>query len=74
MTIAAAVVPITISLGALPSGTVGTVYSQSIGVSGGTGPYSFAVSIGTLPAGLSSKPSTGPRPSWCSSSTLLAGS
>jgi hypothetical protein len=36
----------------LPGGTVGTAYSQTITGSGGTAPYTFAVTSGTLPAGL----------------------
>jgi hypothetical protein len=31
---------------------VGVVYSQQLAATGGTGPYTFAVSSGTLPAGL----------------------
>ncbi|WP_186395842.1 cadherin-like beta sandwich domain-containing protein [Stappia sp. TSB10GB4] len=38
--------------GALPTGQVGTAYSQSFTASGGTGPYSYAVTAGALPAGL----------------------
>ena len=37
----------------LPSGTVGTAYSQTITASGGTGPYTFSTVNGSLPAGLS---------------------
>lgn len=33
-------------------GTVGTVYSQTFKAAGGKGPYSFSVSNGSLPAGL----------------------
>jgi len=40
----------------LPGGTSGTAYSQSIGASGGTGPYSFAVTSGALPSGLTLSP------------------
>jgi Putative Ig domain len=36
----------------LPSGTVGTAYSQTIAVSGGTSPHSWSVTSGALPAGL----------------------
>ena len=36
----------------LPSGTVGTAYSQAFAASGGTPPYSWSVTAGTLPAGL----------------------
>ncbi|MGD0059075.1 MAG: putative Ig domain-containing protein [Verrucomicrobiia bacterium] len=37
----------------LTGGTVGTTYSQTITASGGTGPYSYADTLGTLPTGLS---------------------
>ncbi len=33
----------------LPSGVVGSAYNQTILASGGTAPYSFAVTTGTLP-------------------------
>lgn len=36
----------------LPAATIGTAYSQAATASGGTAPYSFLVSAGTLPAGL----------------------
>ncbi|MCA1713630.1 MAG: autotransporter domain-containing protein, partial [Gammaproteobacteria bacterium] len=37
----------------LPGGTAGTAYNQTITASGGTAPYTFAVTAGSLPAGLS---------------------
>jgi hypothetical protein len=37
----------------LPGGRVGTAYSQTLGATGGTQPYAWALSLGTLPAGLS---------------------
>ncbi|PZQ18412.1 MAG: autotransporter outer membrane beta-barrel domain-containing protein [Rhodanobacter denitrificans] len=37
---------------ALPAGTVGTAYSQALTASGGTAPYTYAISAGTLPGGL----------------------
>jgi Putative Ig domain len=43
---------LTVSPTTLPNGTVGTAYSQTITATGGTSPYTFAVSGGTLPAGL----------------------
>jgi hypothetical protein len=43
---------ISISPPTLPDGTVGVAYTQTLTGSGGTGPYSFGVSVGTLPAGL----------------------
>jgi len=45
--------------GALPGGTVGTAYSQTISASAGGSPYSYAVTAGALPAGLSLNTSTG---------------
>jgi hypothetical protein len=56
--IAAAPVPpgpcpvITLAPSPLPNGTVGAAYSQLITGSGGTAPYSFGVTVGTLPAGM----------------------
>ncbi len=37
----------------LPNGTQSTAYSQTVTASGGTGPYTFAITSGSLPAGLS---------------------
>ena len=51
--------PITLSPTSLPNGAVGTAYSQTISASGGTGGYSYSVSSGTLPAGLSLNSSSG---------------
>ncbi len=55
--------PPTLSIGtsSLPGGTVGTAYSQSVSVSasGGTTPYTWSISSGSLPAGLGISPSTG---------------
>jgi CSLREA domain-containing protein len=41
-----------VSPASLPNGTVGTAYSQQLTGTGGTPPITFAVSSGTLPAGL----------------------
>ncbi|WP_294254984.1 putative Ig domain-containing protein [uncultured Sphingomonas sp.] len=38
--------------GALPAATAGTSYSQSFTAGSGTAPYSYAITAGTLPAGL----------------------
>ena len=43
---------ITLSLGYLRAGAIGTPYNQTLTASGGTAPYSFSVSTGTLPAGM----------------------
>lgn len=44
--------PLTITTTSLPAGSVGARYSATIAASGGTSPCAFAVSTGTLPAGL----------------------
>jgi hypothetical protein len=43
----------------LPSGSVGGAYSQALTAVGGTPPYRWAVSSGTLPGGLALNPATG---------------
>ena len=43
---------IKISPASLPNGTVGTAYSQGLSSSGGTSPYSYSTSSGTVPPGL----------------------
>ncbi|HUR83688.1 MAG TPA: ice-binding family protein [Thermoanaerobaculia bacterium] len=50
---------ITLSPSALPPGTTGTPYAQSITPTGGTAPYTFAITSGALPLGLSLNPATG---------------
>ncbi|WP_439569863.1 putative Ig domain-containing protein [Sphingopyxis sp.] len=40
----------------LPNGTVGILYSAILTTDGGTAPYNYAVTAGTLPAGLSFDP------------------
>jgi len=47
---------ITLSPPTLPNGTVGVAYSQTIVGNGGTTPYTFAVTAGSLPAGLTLAP------------------
>ena len=44
---------ITLSPAAVPSAADGTAYSQAISASGGTSPYTFALTAGALPAGMS---------------------
>jgi hypothetical protein len=41
-----------VSASALPEGTVGTPYSSIIAATGGTQPYSWSISTGSLPSGL----------------------
>jgi hypothetical protein len=43
---------ITLSPATLPGGTVAVAYSQTITGNGGTAPYTFGVTVGTLPSGL----------------------
>jgi hypothetical protein len=51
--------PVTITTTSLPDGTIGTAYSQTLAATGGTTPYTWAVTTGTLPAGLTLAASTG---------------
>ena len=44
---------------AYPSGQVGVVYSSSLVATGGTPPYTYSISAGSLPSGLTLNPSTG---------------
>ncbi len=52
-TVNAAAVTITIAPATLPAATAGAAYSQTLTATGGASPYKFAVTTGTLPAGLS---------------------
>ncbi|WP_254064026.1 putative Ig domain-containing protein [Granulicella sp. S190] len=45
--------PLSLTLSSLPDATVGTPYTATIGVAGGTAPYSCVITAGLLPAGLS---------------------
>lgn len=51
--------PIVISPATLPQGMVGLAFSTTVTASGGLAPYTFTVSTGTLPAGLTLSASTG---------------
>ena len=50
---------ITLSPATLPDGNVGSAYNQTIVATGGTAPYTYAVSSGTLPSGLTLDSATG---------------
>ena len=53
LSIAVAGSALTVTTTSLPGGTVGTPYSQSLSATGGSGGYTWSVSAGSLPAGLS---------------------
>jgi hypothetical protein len=59
ITVNAALGPVTITTTSLPDATVGTAYSQTLGASGGTPPYTWSITTGTLPAGLTLDAATG---------------
>jgi uncharacterized protein YhjY with autotransporter beta-barrel domain len=49
-------VPVTVNPATVPGGTVAAAYSQTLTASGGVAPYSFAVTAGALPAGVTLAP------------------
>lgn len=60
LTIAAAgASPLSITTTSLPNGQVGTAYSTTLDATGGTTPYTWSLTSGTLPSGLSLNASTG---------------
>ena len=59
ITINAAAPPFAISTPSLPNGTIGTPYDQILSASGGTAPFTWSVSTGSLPTGLSLNATTG---------------
>jgi hypothetical protein len=50
---------VTITPASLPAGSTGASYNQSLSATPSSGNYTFAVTTGTLPAGLSLNPATG---------------
>ncbi|GAB2721942.1 hypothetical protein GCM10027038_20660 [Arthrobacter bambusae] len=56
---ASSTAPLAITTTSLPAGTVGQAYRAGLTSTGGTGPYTWAISAGTLPPGLALEPSTG---------------
>ena len=50
---------LSLSFPAPPAGTVGTAYTDTLTATGGTTPYTWSVSAGTLPAGITLNASTG---------------
>src|SRR5207248_710333 len=59
LSIVVSAAPPSISTGSLPSGTVGTAYSQTLAASSGTPPYTWSITGGTLPPGVALNSSTG---------------
>src|SRR5437588_4361290 len=53
LTVNASIPPLQLTSSQLPGGTVASTYSATLSASGGTSPYSWSVSSGTLPTGLS---------------------
>ena len=51
--------PLVISTQSLPGGTIGVPYSATLGATGGTTPYTWSVTNGLLPSGLSLNSATG---------------
>jgi hypothetical protein len=51
--------PLVVSSSSLAGGTVGSAYSATLTATGGESPYTWSVSVGALPAGLSLAASTG---------------
>jgi hypothetical protein len=42
----------TVNTSALPAGGIGAAYSQTLAVAGGTAPFTWSITVGTLPTGL----------------------
>jgi len=51
--------PVAITTASLPGGTVGNAYAATLAASGGTAPYKWTLTGGSLPSGLSLNPATG---------------
>jgi hypothetical protein len=57
--VAAAVTPVQITTTAIPAGQAGVAYSTMIQATGGTTPYSWSITSGALPAGVTLAAATG---------------
>ena len=55
----AAYAAVTVTPTTLPAGTLGVAYDETVIGNGGTGPYTFAITAGTLPTGISLDGTTG---------------
>lgn len=58
LTLTASASPLTVTPTTLPTATVGVAYSQKLTASGGVAPYTFALSLGSLPSGFTFTAST----------------
>jgi uncharacterized protein YhjY with autotransporter beta-barrel domain len=52
LTVAAPTIAVAPASAALPNGTVGIAYSQTFTATGGTGPYTYTLAAGAIPAGM----------------------
>ena len=57
--LAKATAPLAVATTYLPPGTAQTSYSAQLAATGGTKPYTWSISAGSLPAGLTLHPATG---------------
>jgi len=59
LTLTVAAAPLGITTSSLPSGTVDLAYSTTLAATGGTSPFTWSITSGALPKGLSLDPDTG---------------
>ncbi len=59
LTINIGLLPLSITTASLPNCNVGVAYSRTLAASGGSGLYTWSISAGSLPAGLSLDAATG---------------
>ena len=59
LVIAAAVTPVSITTSSLPSGTQNSAYSTTLAAAGGTTPYTWSITSGSLPTGVTLTASSG---------------
>ncbi|MFZ3262852.1 MAG: putative Ig domain-containing protein [Terriglobales bacterium] len=59
LSIAISAPPLSVTTSSLPGGTLGSAYSQTLAATGGITPYTWSITTGALPAGLTLNASTG---------------